>query len=54
MITIDLTGMDDVVVGDQVELWGEQLSIDEVAAHAGTISYELMCQVTRRVKFLYD
>ena len=54
MITIDLTGMDDVVVGDQVELWGDQLSIDEVAAYAGTISYELMCQVTRRVKFLYN
>ena len=53
MITIDLTGMDDVEVGSDVTLWGEGLSADEVASHAGTISYELFCKVTDRVPFFH-
>jgi len=48
MITVDLRSVD-ARVGDEVELWGEHLSIDEVAHCAGTISYELMCQITDRV-----
>ena len=36
-------------VGTAVTLWGEGLSADEVAAHAGTVSYELMCAVAPRV-----
>lgn len=43
MLTIDLTGLDDIAVGDEVELWGQQLAADELAAHAGTIAYELFC-----------
>ena len=49
MLCIDLTDFPDAKLGSQVELWGEQLSIDEVATHAGTISYELMCALTARV-----
>jgi alanine racemase len=30
-------------VGDLVELWGENISVDRVAHHAETISYELLC-----------
>lgn len=30
-------------VGDLVELWGENISVDRVAQHAETISYELLC-----------
>ncbi len=30
-------------VGDRVELWGENISVDRVAYHAETISYELLC-----------
>ena len=30
-------------VGDKVELWGENISVDRVAYHAETISYELLC-----------
>jgi hypothetical protein len=30
-------------VGSKVVLWGDGLPIDEVAAAAGTIGYELMC-----------
>ncbi|MBQ0754577.1 MAG: alanine racemase [Gammaproteobacteria bacterium] len=49
MIAIDLTEIVDAKVGDRVELWGDLVSIDEVAAFCGTISYELFCQVTARV-----
>ena len=30
-------------------LWGEGLSADEVAASAGTVSYELLCALSPRV-----
>ena len=53
MITIDLEGLVDTEVGDEVVLWGESLSADEVARFAGTISYELFCQVTSRVSYVY-
>lgn len=44
MITIDLRNTEQVKVGDTVELWGEQVSIDEVAASSETIAYELLCK----------
>jgi len=49
MITVDLGDQPRAKVGDPVVLWGEELSVDEVAQQAGTIAYELLCQVTRRV-----
>jgi len=53
MIGIDLRGHPEARVGDPVTLWGEGLPVDEVAAAAGTISYELFCGVTSRVDFNY-
>jgi len=50
MINIDLCGLPAAGVGDPVILWGEGLPVDEVAAWAGTIPYELLCQVTPRVR----
>jgi alanine racemase len=49
MIAIDVTGLPDVLVGDPVVLWGPELPVEQVAAHAGTISYELLCAVSGRV-----
>jgi alanine racemase len=49
MITLDLTGREDTRVGDSVTLWGEGLPIEQVAAWADSISYELICGVTARV-----
>lgn len=49
MITVDITGMDGARVGSPVTLWGEGLSADEVAASAGTLSYELLCALAPRV-----
>jgi alanine racemase len=34
----------EVAVGDIAELWGPSISVDEVAACASTVSYELLCQ----------
>jgi alanine racemase len=43
-------------MGSEVVLWGRSssgavLAVDEVAAAAGTIGYELMCAVAARVPF---
>jgi alanine racemase len=51
MLTIDVTGLPGVAVGDRVELWGREVPIERVAAAAGTIAYELTCRVGRRVSF---
>lgn len=51
MVTIDLRGHPQAQVGDPVVLWGEGLPVEEIARHVGTIPYELLCGVTRRVKF---
>ncbi|MDG1388559.1 MAG: alanine racemase [Halioglobus sp.] len=48
MITVDITDLDDVKLGDQVILWGEELPVSEVAAHAGTIGYELTTRMPAR------
>jgi alanine racemase len=49
MITVDLGGIGQADVGSPVTLWGDGLPADEVAAHAGTLSYELFCALAPRV-----
>lgn len=49
MLMVDLTGVPQARIGSAVQLWGDQLSIDEVARSADTIGYELMCAVAPRV-----
>ena len=54
MISVDLTALPHSGAGSVVTLWGHAangavLSIDEVAACAGTIGYELMCGLAQRV-----
>ncbi|MCP5358325.1 MAG: alanine racemase [Pseudomonadales bacterium] len=53
MTIVDLTDCPDARVGDEVVLWGEGLPADEIAQRCGTIAYELFCQVTPRVHFIY-
>jgi alanine racemase len=50
LMTIDLRGQPEARVGDPVVLWGPELPAEEIAAAAGTISYELTCSITRRVR----
>jgi len=49
MIAVDLSPVADAGIGTPVTLWGEGLSCDEVAAAAGTLSYELLTKLTARV-----
>ncbi len=49
MLCVDLTGVARANVGTPVVLWGEGLPVEEVAAAAGTVSYELLCALARRV-----
>ena len=49
MLFADLTGIPNAAVGSSVILWGEHVSADEVAASAGTVSYELLCALSPRV-----
>lgn len=52
-LCVDLTDVPDAVAGSPVTLWGRfgevGLPADDVAAAAGTISYELFCAVAARV-----
>lgn len=52
MMTVDLTHVQTARVGSTVQLWGDELPVDEVASAAGTIGYELMCAITPRVKVI--
>jgi alanine racemase len=45
MLTIDLRGIEQARCGDEVVLWGAELSVDEVAQHADTIAYQLLCNM---------
>ena len=61
MLTVDLTNCPHAQIGSEVNLWGrpqqmphsarntDGVSIDEVAAAAGTVGYELMCALSERV-----
>lgn len=48
MLAVDLSNATNIQVNDEVELWGDNLSIDTIAAHANTISYELLCKTSNR------
>ena len=47
MLTVDLTDLPTATVGSTVELWGNQVSLNEVAQRAGTIAYQLCCNLKR-------
>ena len=47
MLTVDLTDLPEAGIGSTVELWGATVSVDEVARRAGTVAYELLCNVKR-------
>lgn len=49
MLAVDLTPLPEATIGAPVTLWGEGLSVDEVAHAAGTIGYELLCALSARV-----
>ena len=48
MLTVDLSDLPGEGIGSAVELWGAQVPVNAVAERAGTIAYELLCNVKRR------
>jgi len=50
MLTVDLTDLPGAGLGSRVELWGKQVSASEVAQQAGTIPYQLFCNLKRAVR----
>lgn len=52
MLCVDLGPAPQAGRGDKVILWGEGLSVDEVAQRAGTVSYELLCAMASRVPMI--
>ena len=54
MLCVDLTSLPEAGIGSTVTLWGQDaqgvmLAVDEVAAHAQTLGYELLCALAARV-----
>ena len=45
MITVDITGLDDVSIGDEVILFGDSPRVSDLAGSSGTIAYEILCNV---------
>jgi alanine racemase len=58
MLTVDVTGIEEVTPGDDVVLIGEQgqerLDVREMAAAIGTIPYEILCRIGARIQRVYD
>lgn len=52
MLTVDLSDLHDAGIGSKVQLWGDIVDVNAVAQAAGTISYELLCNV-KRVPLVY-
>ena len=53
LLTVDVTDVPGVAVGDEVLLWGHGLPAAEVARHCQTISYELFTGISARVERIY-
>lgn len=49
MLCVDLSGLPEAGIGSRAVLWGEGNPIENVAAAAGTVGYELMCALAPRV-----
>lgn len=54
MLSVDVTELPHVAVGDEVELWGARLLVNEVAQYAGTNGYELVTRMPSRAARSYQ
>ncbi len=52
MLTVDLRACPEARIGDHVLLWGRGLPVEATALHAGTVPYELLCGVHKRLEFV--
>jgi alanine racemase len=59
LVSMDLTAIDlgpgaTEQPGDPVLLWGDELPVEEIAKHAGTIPYQLVCGISNRVISVFE
>ncbi|QDG51644.1 alanine racemase [Persicimonas caeni] len=54
---VDVTDVPNAKVGDEVVIFGHQgseaITVDEIAGRGGTISYELLCNISPRVRRIF-
>jgi len=53
MCMADVSAIDVARVGDEVVLFGDEPSADDIARRSGTINYEVTCRVSKRVPRIY-
>jgi len=53
MTMINVTGIAGVQEGDQVEIFGSHLPVQQLAKWAGSIPYEILTGISQRVKRVY-
>ena len=53
MFMADITGLEGISVGDEAELFGENIRAEDLAEKANTIPYEVVCLISKRVKRIY-
>lgn len=54
MLAVDVTALANIFPDARVVLWGPELPAEEIAGHAGTIAYELVCGVSQRVPYEFQ
>jgi alanine racemase len=56
-LMLDITSVGDAAIGDEVVFYGKQgnetIYVDDAAKSLGTISYELLCNISKRVPRIY-
>jgi alanine racemase len=56
-VLVDINGIDGVSLGDEVVLMGisvsEGITVDEIAELTGTIPYEILCKISKRIPRIY-
>jgi alanine racemase len=53
MVMIDVTDINGAKEGDEVEVFGRHLAVQQLAQWSGTIAYEVMTGISQRVKRVY-
>ncbi len=57
MTMVDLTGLESPVVGEEIVIFGSQgessISADDIAQWDGTLNYEVLCRISKRVVRVY-
>jgi alanine racemase len=53
MCMLDVTSIPDVQAGDEIALFGEGLPVEEIASLVGTINYEIVTGIGKRVPRVY-